>query len=329
MKRDSLGGITTIAQAENAAGGEYINIGGWGFSTAVNQGKIYYNRQQVVSFVDGNTNVVHEGSIESVDLTTGQQTTVVSGLASSSGLAFDPAGNLYYASGARGASDSFTANLMKRDVNGNITDLGKIVDTSPGTIVDNWSALSIATVKPQVVCLAFGKAAPFAIKRNEVLGQHVYTHDDSPTASMAAAAVDPSYKAALMQQVKDIYHHSGIDNVVFTDTPTPEAATVYFVNPINLPSDQSILLGQAYDGIDRFNKKSNDRVVVFVTGLATTDAKTSAHEVGHALGLRHVDPGPNEVMSYEAPATHRSSLSTTSRRSLTLARRIHITQTIT
>ena len=95
IKRDSLGAITTIAEAANTAGGDWP-IGGWGFSTAVNQDKVFYNSPQVVNWPP--TSVVRDGTLKSLNPTTGQQATVVSGLVNASGLAFDNGGNLYYGS---------------------------------------------------------------------------------------------------------------------------------------------------------------------------------------------------------------------------------------
>jgi hypothetical protein len=60
-------------------------------------------------------------------------------------------------------------------------------------------------------------------------------------------------------------------------------------------------------GIDRFNEDADGEVVVLVSGFDAAaptnvelDAETVTHEVGHVIGLRHVDPpGDIEVMDYD------------------------------
>jgi uncharacterized repeat protein (TIGR01451 family) len=66
------------------------------------------------------------------------------------------------------------------------------------------------------------------------------------------------------------------------------------------------LNGKAYDRVDQCNRRQrDDRVAVFgdASTAATMDRmyKTTAHEVGHALGVKHINPfigDPKEVMDY-------------------------------
>jgi hypothetical protein len=79
---------------------------------------------------------------------------------------------------------------------------------------------------------------------------------------------------------------------------------VYFTNPLGG------LRGKAYTGVDRFNRRSSDGVAIMVQpgnaegNIYELNAETVAHEVGHSLGLRHIDPaGSIEIMDYQFTAT--------------------------
>ncbi|RMD64865.1 MAG: PEP-CTERM sorting domain-containing protein [Alphaproteobacteria bacterium] len=125
---------------------------------------------------------------------------------------------------------------------------------------------------------------------------------------------------ALQQGVKDkvteIFAASGVE-VNILDSPTPDTlevrfgpAIIYDENGDGVADDQ--LGGQAYDvgfGIlgahDRFNVRNDGNVAVFVnfdTDSIETLAERVAHEAGHGLGLRHINPdGPlaSAVMDYD------------------------------
>ena len=150
---------------------------------------------------------------------------------------------------------------------------------------------------PQNIVLDFDHDAPFSFVGHTVFNHSLYL--PVPVGSMAAAHPNQQYRDAVTNEVRDIFAASGVTNVSITNTPVSGATVVYFANPID-PN----LLGKSYEGVDRFNRRSDGKVAVFVND-AQTDAETAAHEVGHALGLRHVDPNStadqknDEVMDYE------------------------------
>uniref|UniRef100_UPI003561A28B hypothetical protein n=1 Tax=Puniceibacterium confluentis TaxID=1958944 RepID=UPI003561A28B len=123
-------------------------------------------------------------------------------------------------------------------------------------------------------------------------------------------------KASLVTLVQGIFDRSGIAMEV-TQTQ-PEAGDYHSVrfSSANLSydsngdgTDNSRLLGQAYEGIDRFNTNDNNITAVFMDGTSdplSSIALAAVHEGGHAFGARHVNPvqgSGNEVMDYSLAAT--------------------------
>jgi hypothetical protein len=137
-----------------------------------------------------------------------------------------------------------------------------------------------------VVPLAFGRSWPIV----------------EPFGSMPAATVDATYRASVTAQVKNIFSRSGVSNIDWVATDSDDAIAVYFC-PLTNPD----ILGYSRGAPDRFNSKRRGEVIVFVnesSPLANLDAESAAHEIGHSLGLRHVDPSAadplnNEVMDLD------------------------------
>ena len=114
--------------------------------------------------------------------------------------------------------------------------------------------------------------------------------------------VSSDYREDVLDEVKRIFADAHIEHVTISEAvegePTDDATVVYFTRKPWSPTTY----GLAYvGGNDRFNELPHGEALVVCTSneVATWDAEVVAHEVGHTLGLRHVDPDPNsgwEVM---------------------------------
>lgn len=147
--------------------------------------------------------------------------------------------------------------------------------------------------------------------------------------SYSAYVFDPADQLYITEQVQKIYFESGIPVSVTNQKPTETdyitvnfgAALPVFDSDGDGVSDE-VLGGLAYDvmktsfgstvGVDQFDQRKDGNVAVFVYpswGSNTADknkaldqlAKTAAHEAGHAMGARHVNPfwKVPEVMDYD------------------------------
>lgn len=155
-----------------------------------------------------------------------------------------------------------------------------------------------AVVPTHKVVLAWGESAPASITQVDIFGtERTVTNPFGSTPAFSAASTfQESVRAHVQQQFTD----SGIEGVVVVNGNSEEGATnVYFAPPMGNT------LGQAVSGIDRFNLNSTGEVITFVQSNIEIDAETVTHEVGHALGLRHVNPdgvGALSVMDYDIAA---------------------------
>ncbi len=117
----------------------------------------------------------------------------------------------------------------------------------------------------------------------------------------------PNYLNDLLNGVESAFANSGIENVRFEiGVPEPYTTTVYFSD---IDAKRSIypnwgLAGKALSGVDRYNEDLFGEVIVFLQGKKSSDIDTIAHELGHTLGLHHVnpiqtdDPNDQEIMDY-------------------------------
>jgi hypothetical protein len=177
----------------------------------------------------------------------------------------------------------------------------------------------IHAVVPQKVRLVWDQM-PVGVVSQQVLGEWVTTIDTSfqtdPYASTVAledAAAFETFKTKVMEFVKEQFtavHGSdplfpGVQGLVFEEGPIDlDAINVYFIDPSEAPS----LRGLAFNGIDRFNIHQLDQAFVTVRGFDPASpedvertAETVTHEIGHMLGLRHINPpGVTPVMDYDA-----------------------------
>lgn len=123
-------------------------------------------------------------------------------------------------------------------------------------------------------------------------------------------------KAQLVSLAQGVFDRSGIAMEATSTRPSSgDYTSVRFSGDrIVYDSDgdgyQGRLLGQAYQGIDRFDTNKNDIVAVLMNenddlGLI---ANTIVHESGHAMGARHINPlegNGEEVMDYHDVANEK------------------------
>ena len=162
------------------------------------------------------------------------------------------------------------------------------------------SAPSVA-FPPQKVFLAFNQASSFSLIVPTAFGKAWPIVN--PFGSTPAATISDSYRTTVTSQIKEIFSRSGILNIDWTTSGSDDAIAVYFCPLVNAD-----LLGYSKGPPDRFNTKRRGEVIVFVNEsfpLPNLDAESAAHEIGHALGLRHVnpttatDPSDEEVMDLD------------------------------
>lgn len=119
-------------------------------------------------------------------------------------------------------------------------------------------------------------------------------------------------KSTLVQLVQDIFDRSDIEMHVTSTQPTESEYTSirFSSDEIEYNHDGSILtsdvrlLGQAYEGIDRYDINKNSIVAVLMDGSDNLlrVAETIVHEGAHAWGGRHINPLEGngiEVLDYD------------------------------
>ncbi len=151
-------------------------------------------------------------------------------------------------------------------------------------LYDNDNASPLIPFPPQKIFLAFNQPSTFGLIVPNAFGKAWPVVN--PFGSLPAASVSDSYRTTVTSQIKAAFSRSGIQNIEWTTSDAADAIAVYFCPTVN-PD----LLGYSKGSPDRFNSKRRGEVIVFVNeNFPSLDAESAAHEIGHALGLRHVDP---------------------------------------
>ena len=139
-------------------------------------------------------------------------------------------------------------------------------------------------LQPQKIFLAFNQpssfSAGFLFKFNTRFPK-TFPLGSNPAAPMANPTI-----LSVTSKIQDIFARSGVYNIEWTTTDSDDAVAVYFCPTLTPDVWYGITLGKP----DQFNDNRRGKCIVFVTGMDQVDAASAAHEIGHALGLQHVDP---------------------------------------
>jgi hypothetical protein len=167
-------------------------------------------------------------------------------------------------------------------------------------------------VVPQKVVLAWGHDAPVGLVRHDILGRTTWSVNQEASEPPFAPPVGDAasfeiYKSAVLARAQQYFSLAGVEGIVFTaGEPEAGAINLYFMPPT---ASATGLGGLAYTGIDRLNLEADGEAFIVVRGFDPADpldveeeAETVAHEIGHLLGLPHIDPpGALEIMDYDRP----------------------------
>ena len=164
-------------------------------------------------------------------------------------------------------------------------------------------------VTPQKVVLAFGHDLPVGLT-DVVLFGHRLDWVDAALGSEEAftstnTAAFAEYQNKVLAHVREQFDLSSVQAIeIVAGEPDLDATNIYFIEKSPEFGD---LGGTIFTELDRFNEDPEGGAAVIVHGFRDDnpndfelDAETATHEIGHLLGLRHVDPtGAIGVMDYD------------------------------
>jgi hypothetical protein len=134
MRRTPQGTVTSLGTVVDTSAG-FVAVGGWAFDVAVDASDhIFYNTPTIT---DGLGNVIVTGTIRQY----GEPSPIVSALDYPTGLAVDRGGALYFGNQTFGP---IRVDLKKRELNGSVSSLGTVVDTSAGGVAIGGWAFDVA-----------------------------------------------------------------------------------------------------------------------------------------------------------------------------------------
>jgi hypothetical protein len=166
-------------------------------------------------------------------------------------------------------------------------------------ILPRLDDLSLSTLPAiQKIILDFDDQAPFQITEKHVplIPAFKWNEVDRTTMSVAATTLTSQDKMAILDGVTKTFTGSGITNVdIQIGHAEPGAKVIYFSNH----GQSGKLAGYALPvggGFNRFNRSSEGEAIVYSDAEflhngagQSLDVNAAVHELGHTLGLRHVD----------------------------------------
>ena len=142
----------------------------------------------------------------------------------------------------------------------------------------------------QKVYLAWGEDAPCHVLRiPNPFGRPLFLPISGLTTP--AASTDEDTRNSVLSNVQQAFSNAGLTNIVVEtkpSSPCDPATIVYFATA---PYPTWELRGQAIDGVDRYNKRADGKVLIFDSSFSSAYmSNLVVHEVGHTLGLKHINP---------------------------------------